>query len=212
MQRLDPPAIEPKLSQQKPQNARNWLKTLRGLMKFAKTRGLVSVDPTAAIKVRVKGGRSHTWDEAEIEQYEKRHPVGTKARLAMALMLYSGQRKSDMARMGPQHIHSGKLFVRQKKSKMEKADEVLEIPVHSDLARIITASEIGNLAFLVTGYGKPFTAAGFGNKMREWCDEAGNRAKMSQEVTKLAPAEVRNEPAGVTEFTTLPHRNSQPRG
>lgn len=32
---------------------------------------------------------------------------------------------------------------------------------------------IGVKTFLVTDYGKPFTPAGFGNKMREWCDEAG---------------------------------------
>ena len=25
----------------------------------------------------------------------------------------------------------------------------------------------------MTSFGKPFTANGFGNKMREWCDEAG---------------------------------------
>jgi hypothetical protein len=27
--------------------------------------------------------------------------------------------------------------------------------------------------WLVTHQGRPFTVAGFGNKMRQWCDEAG---------------------------------------
>jgi integrase len=27
--------------------------------------------------------------------------------------------------------------------------------------------------FLVTNYGKPFSPDGLGNKMREWCDQAG---------------------------------------
>jgi integrase len=173
IRRLDPPAIEARLSQQKPQNAKNWLKALRGLMKFAKAKGLISADPTAGIKIRVKTGRIHTWDEAEIERYEKRHPVGTKARLAMALMLYTGQRRSDVVKLGPQHVRGGTVFVRQKKTKMEQHDEVLEIPVHPELVRVIEASQIGNLAFLVTEFGKPFTAAGFGNRFRQWCDEAG---------------------------------------
>ena len=29
------------------------------------------------------------------------------------------------------------------------------------------------LTFLVTGFGKPFTAAGFGKRMRDKCDQAG---------------------------------------
>ena len=32
---------------------------------------------------------------------------------------------------------------------------------------------VGFKTFLVTEYGKPLNRAGFGNKMREWCDEAG---------------------------------------
>ncbi|RVA57587.1 site-specific integrase, partial [Mesorhizobium sp. M7A.F.Ca.CA.004.09.1.2] len=31
----------------------------------------------------------------------------------------------------------------------------------------------GNLTFLVTEYGRPFSENGLGNKMRQWCDEAG---------------------------------------
>ena len=29
------------------------------------------------------------------------------------------------------------------------------------------------MTYLVTEYGKPFTAAGFGNKFRDWCNQAG---------------------------------------
>jgi integrase len=170
---LDAPAIEKRLAQQRPHNAKNWLKTLRGLLRFAKAQNLVGSDPTAGIKIRVKGGRIHTWDEAEIALFEARHPIGTKARLAMALLLYTGQRRSDIVKMGPQHIRGAKVFVRQQKTGMEKRDEVLEIPLHPELATVIAASQIGNLAFLVTEWGKSFTSDGFGNKMREWCDAAG---------------------------------------
>jgi integrase len=171
---LTRPHIAKMLSGQKPFAAHNWLKTLRGLMKFAVELGLCQNDPTDGIdRIRAKAGRIHTWTEAEIAQFETYHPVGSRARLAMALLLYSGQRRSDVVRMGPQHIKNGVLFVRQQKTDMEKVDEVLEIPVHPDLSRIIAASECGNLAFLMTGYGAPFTAAGFGNLFRNWCNEAG---------------------------------------
>ena len=64
IQRLDAAAISARLGQQKPHNAKNWLKTLRGLMKFAKATGRISTDATAGIKITVAGGRIHTWDEA----------------------------------------------------------------------------------------------------------------------------------------------------
>jgi len=47
----------------------------------------------------------------------------------------------------------------------------LELPILPVLQRIIDASTTGDLAFLVNEYGQPFTANGFGNRMREWCDE-----------------------------------------
>lgn len=161
------------LAKQKPFAAHNWLKTTRGLMKFAVAVGLRKDDPTEDIeRAKVQAGRIHTWDEAEIAQFEAVHPIGTKARLAMALLLHSGQRRSDIVRLGPQHIRDGILYVRQQKIGMAKRDEVLEIPVHPELGHIIAATPTGALAFLVTESGKPYTANGFGNKMREWCDAA----------------------------------------
>src|SRR5258708_30938904 len=35
------------------------------------------------------------------------------------------------------------------------------------------ATPSNNLAFLVTHTGAPFSAAGFGNRFRAWCNEAG---------------------------------------
>ena len=46
-------------------------------------------------------------------------------------------------------------------------------PILPALAEIIAASPCGDLEFLVTDYGRPFTPAGLGGKMREWCNEAG---------------------------------------
>lgn len=157
------------LGAKKPFAARNWLKTLRGLMEFAVELGLRRDDPTAGIEpAKAREGRIHTWTEEEIAAFEQRHPIGSRERLAMALLLYTGQRRSDVVRMGPQHIRDGWISVRQ-----QKTGRTLEIPVHPRLAEILAASSIGNLAFLVTAAGAPFTAAGFGNKMREWCEEAG---------------------------------------
>ncbi len=49
----------------------------------------------------------------------------------------------------------------------------LNIPAHSDLLSIIAATPSGHLTFLVTDYGRPFTPAGFGNRFRQWRNDAG---------------------------------------
>ncbi len=157
------------LAKRKPFAARNWLKTLRGLCRFAVTVQLLPDDPTRDIKLKApRSAGFHTWDEGQIEQFEKRHGVGTKARLALGLLLYTAQRRGDVIRLGPQHVRDGALSVTQDKTGTEIA-----IPVHQDLLAIIEATPSGHLNFLITDFGKPFTAAGFGNWFADRCNEAG---------------------------------------
>jgi integrase len=90
----------------------------------------------------------------------------------MALMLYTGQRRSDAIRMGRQHIRNGRLEFTQHKNRARNP-VALSIRIHPKLAEIITAAPSDRMQFIVTEFGKPFSDAGFGNKFRKWCDEAG---------------------------------------
>ena len=49
----------------------------------------------------------------------------------------------------------------------------VEIPILPQLQDVLDASPTGDLTFLITEFGKPFTAAGFGGWFRRRCDEAG---------------------------------------
>lgn len=50
---------------------------------------------------------------------------------------------------------------------------LVDIPILDALQENIDASPTGDLTFILTSFNKPFTANGFGNRMRKWCDEAG---------------------------------------
>lgn len=113
-----------------------------------------------------------SWTEEEVHQYEKYHPLGTKARLAFALLLYTGQRRSDVIRFGRQHMHRGNLTFTQHKGRNRKPKR-MTIPILDALRATMDASPCGDLTFLVTDLNRPFTDAGFGNKFRDWCDLAG---------------------------------------
>jgi integrase len=126
------------------------------------------VEEAGRIKAPKTGGY-HTWSEAEIGQYQARHPLGTRARLALEIMLWTWQRRGDARLFGPSDLKDGKFNYRQGKTGKE-----LWLPAAPQLLDAIAAMQrVGLRTYLVTEFGKPFSAAGCGNKMREWCDEAG---------------------------------------
>ena len=138
-------------------------------MRHAVEIGIRADDPTRDVKpIKIKSDGFHSWTDAEVEQFEAAHPIGSKARLALALLLYTGQRRSDVVLMGRQHLRDGCLHVRQLKTGAE-----LAIPLHPALRTILDASPADNMAFLTTQFGKPFTSNGFGNWFRDRCNEAG---------------------------------------
>src|SRR5258708_1970091 len=114
----------------------------------------------------------YTWGIEDVQQFEARHPIGTKARLALALLMFTGQRRSDIIRFGKQHVKGGKVAFTQWKGRNRKPKR-LQLPILPALKRVIDASPCGDMTFLINDLGRPFTDAGFGNKMRQWCDEAG---------------------------------------
>lgn len=92
---------------------------------------------------RYKGGTHHTWTDEEIAAYEKRWPLGTRERLAFALLAYTGQRVGDVAAMRRADMKNGVIRVVQQKTGTE-----LFLPVHDELARAIKAGP-HNINFLI---------------------------------------------------------------
>jgi integrase len=152
----------------KPHSANGLRKVLRAMMQHAVDMELRQDDPTRDVRaIKVKSDGYHSWSEGEIEQFEASHPIGTKPRLALALLLYTGQRRSDVVTMGRQHVRDGAIHVRQQKTGAE-----LQIPILPELQAIIADAPKDNMTFLITQFGKPFTAAGFGNWFRDQCNAA----------------------------------------
>ena len=152
-----------------PSSARNFLNTLRAMLQFAVDIGMRSDNPAGGVKrVKIKTDGYRTWGEDDIAQFEAKHEVGSRARLALALLLYTGQRRSDVVKMGRQHIRNGVL-----KLKQQKTGTALTIPIHAALQAIIDATPTDHLTYLTTRSGSPFSAAGFTNWFRDVCNEAG---------------------------------------
>lgn len=156
-----------------PANSKNRLAALRALFVWAVEEDEVESNPVIGVKpIKWLAKGFHPWSEEEIAQYEKHHPIGTRPRLAMALMLFSACRREDVVRLGPQHFRDGWMTYIQAKNE-HKAPVKLEIPVHPKLQEIIDATPTKHLTFLTTAYGKPFTVQGISGAMKDWCTQAG---------------------------------------
>jgi integrase len=157
----------------RPGAANNRLKYLSAMFGWAVSRNLMKTNPARdARPFRYPSDGFHSWTLAEVRQFEARHPIGTKARLALALLLFTGARRGDVVLFGRQHIKDGWLSFVPNKTRYKRARKS-EKPILPELARIIAKSPCSDLTLLVTEYGKPFTAAGFGGWFRKRCDEAG---------------------------------------
>lgn len=159
-----------------PESANGRVKAIRQVFKWAMTPGvdLTNTNPARDVpylRPKRRGG-FHAWTVEEVIQYRERHAIGTKARLALELLLLTTQRRSDVVRFGPQHVRAGWIHFTQHKGR-NRAPVTLDLPIHAELQRAIEATKIGHMAFLVTAFGKPFTSNGFGNWFKKRCVEAG---------------------------------------
>ena len=150
------------------------MKALRQVFKWAVEADHLDSNPAKEVPYIQTGSLGfHSWTIEEVQQYEAHHLIGTRARLALALLLYTTQRRSDVVRLGHKMANNGWLKFTQTKNARRRPIS-LEIPILPELQRIINATTpLGKDTYLVTAFGKPFSVAGIGNRFRKWCDEAG---------------------------------------
>ena len=158
-----------------PDGANNTLKAIRAVFKWALLPEVRKAPHNPARDVplfrRATDG-FHTWSVEEVLQFQRAYPLGTKQALALALLLYVGGRRSDVVKLGRQHLRDGVIRYTQHKNR-QKAPMTLEVPVLPELREAIDACPSQHLTFLVTDYGKSFSSNGFGNRFGAWCEKAG---------------------------------------
>lgn len=140
---------------------------LNRMFRVAVDAGQWHVNPFARLTT-YKIGTRHTWTEAELIAFEKRWPIGTRQRLAYALLLYTGQRGGDVVRMSRRDIVNGEIYVTQ-----EKTGDELQIPIHAELQKAMKALPANGLALIGDANGKPLSRNGLTALIRGAVKEAG---------------------------------------
>ena len=182
----------------RPAAANNLLARLKQIMRFALENDWIKIDPTQGVrKVRYRVKGFHTWTENDAAKFVAFHPPGTKAHLAFMILSHTGVRRSDVVRLGRGNIRDDTLMLIQQKN-----NEPVIIPISPALAS--TLDKITDrVMFLQTDYGKPFTAAGFGNWMRTQCDRAGLPECSSHGLRKLIATRLAEAGCGENQISAI---------
>jgi site-specific recombinase XerD len=91
-----------------PAAANTFRKLLSVLKRVAIDAGWRKDNPVATVKgIRTKSDGFRTWTDEEIAAFRARHEVGTKPRLALELLLCTGQRRGDAVRREREACHQG---------------------------------------------------------------------------------------------------------
>lgn len=152
----------------KPAMANLTKKVLGKLMKYAIKAGWRDDNPVNGHGIEAfKIGTHHTWTEGELQAYEAKWPLGTRQRLAYALLLYTGQRVSDVAKMKRSDMADGLIHVIQTKTGTE-----LYIPVMPELERALKAEPNKGMTLIGDPVGKQLSAGGLSELVRRAREDA----------------------------------------
>jgi integrase len=184
-----------------PFQARHFLDTLRGLFEWAKEVQFVKSNLAAAVKYPLlKSGEGFpVWTEEDAATYEARWPLGTRQRVWIAVLLYTGLRRGDAVRLGRQHVRNEIINGRPGKVarlKTEKSGGKIGVTIEllPPLIEALEAGPVGELAFICGADGKRMTKESFGNAFKDACRAAGVN-KSAHGLRKLAATTMANNEA-----------------
>ena len=152
-----------------PNQANNFIKSMRGLFAWAVERGIAPSNPTEGVKlVTIKTSGFHVWSDEEVERYEAKFPRGTRERVWLDVLLYTGLRRGDASRLGPGHVRDGVFKIATEKTGIEVSATII-----APLAETLAVGPIGTETFICGARGEPLTKESFGNYFRRACKAAG---------------------------------------
>jgi integrase len=184
-----------------PHQARHFLDAMRGMFRWALEAQHVKTDPTGGVRnpVRKKGPGFRMWTEDEMAAYELRWPIGTRQRVWLDVLAYTGLRRGDVVRIGRPHVRGRVATIKTEKSGFTVT---VTLPILPVLATTLAAGPCGDLTFITGANGKPLTKESFGNAFREACDDAGVPGS-AHGVRKIAATRAAENGATVSELNAI---------
>jgi integrase len=185
-----------------PIQARKFLDAMRGLFRWAVKAGLIKADPTIGVD-NLRSPKTDgfvVWSEDDVAAYEARWPIGTRQRVWLDVLIYTGLRRGDAVRLGRQHVRNGVATIKTEKSGYRVE---VSLPILPALAKTLEAGPCGDLTFIAGENGHPLAKESFGNLFRKACNAAGLRGRSAHGLRKAAATRAANAGATVAELEAI---------
>jgi len=152
------------------------LSMFRLVLEESKDKDIIPSNPANRVK-RVKHvTKSYAvWTREDIDAYLKHWPRGTVQHLSMQLLYRTGQRSSDVVRLGPHNLRNGRIELKQGKTKT-----YVSIPLHTELKKVLPKHN--HNTWILNRHSKPYSAKGFQQQFVKWARAAGIEGKSSHGV------------------------------
>lgn len=161
--------------------ANNYLRAVKGLFTWAVEAEYIIENPASGVQeLAVKTKGHEPWTVADVRRYEERWPLGTRERVWLHVLAYTGLRLGDACAVGWQHVRDGYVSMRA-----EKTGQMIEFPLLPPLLETLKAGPTSDLAFIANAHGRPFVKESFGNAFRDACRAAGITGKSAHGLRKM---------------------------
>jgi integrase len=184
-----------------PAQSRNFLDAMRGLFRWAVKAQMLKADPTLGVEnpPRPKGGGFLPWTEEHVAAYERCWPIGTRQRVWLDVLLYTGLRRGDAVCFGRPHVRDGIGSIKTEKGGFTVT---VTLPILPVLAQTLAAGPCGDLTFIAGESGRPLAKESFGNLFRKACRAAGVPGS-AHGVRKIAATRAANAGATVAQLEAI---------
>jgi len=184
-----------------PAQAGKFLLTLSRLFQWAIEAEYIKENPVSGVKPlkSKRQGGFPPWTEEDVEKYHQCWPIGTKERVWLDVLLYTGLRRGDAVRLGRQHIRQGVATLKTEKSGFTTE---VTLPILPVLQRTLDNSPTGDLTFICGERGLPLTKDAFGKAFSKACNAAGVK-KSAHGVRKISATRAANAGATIPQLKAL---------
>ena len=149
--------------------AYNLRKRLVMIFKLAVELDFIKRSPMPDVKMVTHETKGYeTWKAEDIAKFRSYWKQGTPQRIAMEILLYTGLRRADAVRLGPQHIKNGVIEIVAQKTGAE-----LSIPIDAEFRAVLDTIPHKHMVFISTAYGAARSEFGFTNWIICAAKEAG---------------------------------------
>uniref|UniRef100_UPI003BAA4DDB tyrosine-type recombinase/integrase n=1 Tax=Stappia sp. TaxID=1870903 RepID=UPI003BAA4DDB len=158
-----------------PAQADAFIEALGVMYDWAIERGHLTTNPARGIpRIYVKGGGAQPWKAADVKAYLAHHPRGSKAHVAMSVLLWTGCRVEDLTYLGRRHecVLDGIEALRW--TPLKKGSSEVTIPLLAPLRDATRAPTVQGETYVLGRGGNPFASGDSMSAMvKRWCRAAG---------------------------------------